>query len=89
MNGTGGKSSENQVKTKNSEVEDDEEEKEKKKRKRDKSGQPYQNNTLGRASHERADDETASTNLPHAKWRLTALLANNRQAKDDLILDDG
>ena len=63
--------------------------KKKRKRRKETKVASHQNNTLGRGSHERADDETASTNLPHAKWRLMALLANNRQATDDLILDDG
>lgn len=54
-----------------------------------------QNNTVGegRASQERADDETASTKLPHANWRRCTGLASRRQAtdeeEDDLILDDG
>jgi hypothetical protein len=65
-----------------------EEEDERRKIKRKKMSSD-QNKTLGRVSQERADDETASTNLPHANWRLTVLLANNRQATDDLILDDG
>jgi hypothetical protein len=81
-----GKSSEkSKVKTKNSEGEEEEKEKKSK----EKKCLANQNKTLGRVSQERADDERASTNLPHANWRLTALLANNRQATDDLILDDG
>lgn len=65
--------------------------KEKKKKRRNQKRKMFsdQNKTLGRVSQDRADDERASTNLPHANWRLTALLASNRQATDDLILDDG
>jgi hypothetical protein len=57
---------ENQVKIKSRPTIPKEKVKEKEKKKTKQKMVSDQNNTLGRVNHERADDETASTNLPHA-----------------------